>query len=117
MSQINMKKAEVMGQIKTMPEYQETSVQVKEGKVAIDNPDDFKNALFDIQTMIDDPKEKFVIVTEKLFNYLSKKHKTEYLTYGDPGIKVYKEGTKEDIDKKDNLSAEQYHNYMTKGQW
>lgn len=112
-----LRKAEAMGQIKTLPDKIETPVEVKEAKTAIDNPDDFKAALFDVQTDSEKFEEKFLIVTEKLFNYLAKKHKTEYLTYGDPGVRVYKEGTKAGIDKKESLNAEQYHNLVTKGSW
>jgi len=50
--------------------------------------------------------EDYLIVDERIFQAVGKGVKTNYLTYGDPGIKVYLEGTKEKCDKADNRKVD-----------
>ena len=56
-------------------------------------------------------------VNEKLFSYLAKNSNGSYITYGSPGVKVYKEGSKEETDKFESLSAESLLNIKPKNAW
>lgn len=107
-----LKDGEASGKIRTMPEakIQET-FEIEKPKV-ISTPDDFRIALGNAQL----DGEDYIEVDEKLFKYLLKNNKSKYLTYGDPGIKVYLAGTKGMYDLEDKMSAEQYHEYITKKQ-
>lgn len=73
--------------------------------MVIDNPEDFRVKVGQAQM----EGVKFLTVTEKLFNYYCKSA-DDYFTYGEPGIKVYKEGTREKSETKDSRTAEQAMN-------
>jgi hypothetical protein len=45
--------------------------------------------------------EDYLVVNERVFNAIGRGVKSPYLTYGNPGIKVYLEGTKEKCDSFD----------------
>ncbi len=110
-SQTVFKKAEALGEIKTHPVVQDQLPEVKEEtEPVIDNPEDFRIALGNAQM---DGKE-FIEVSPKLYSYLLKNAKSPYITYGDPGIKVYKAGTREDIEREEAMSAEMRAEYLTK---
>lgn len=49
--------------------------------------------------------EDYLVVDQKVFNAIGRGVKTNYLTYGNPGIKVYLEGTKEKCDTFDRRTA------------
>lgn len=99
------KDAEALGHIKTMPEYTEPKMADTPGEDVIDDPDSFRMAVAHAQMEGID----HVIVTEKVMKYLLRGHKGVSLTYGDPGVRVYLQGTKEDLDRKEKLSAEAFH--------
>jgi hypothetical protein len=102
--------AEANGQIRTLPEVA-TLDAITEPKLEIlDTADDFRTAIGNAQMEGID----HVIVTERLFKYLIKNQTTRYLTYGDPGVKVYKEGTKKECDKEDKMNAEAYGDMLGK---
>lgn len=106
------KEAEAVGQIKTMPETFDI-IQDKgpeQSHEFIDTPDKFQQAVGNAQLDGLD----FIEVEEKLFKHLIKNSKTEYLTYGKPGVKVFLRGTRDQILKKDGLNAEMYHELVTK---
>lgn len=108
-----LRKAQIKGEIATLPESMAAEEEKPEEKKAavIDDPHSFQAAIAEAQMEGGD----HVIVSEKLFQFLLKKAKgNRYLTYGNPGIKVYCEGTKEACDVEDEMSAESYHNYIMK---
>ena len=102
-----VKTAEALGHIKRMPEAKE---ELKEEALedVLSNPEEFRAAIGSAQM---DGKE-FVEVTEDLFKFLIRKQKTRYITYGDPGIKVYIHGTREEIENEDMMNAEDHHTYV-----
>lgn len=102
--------AESLGEIVTMPEINEAVVETKEPPTVIDNPEEFRMAIGQAQMA----GEEYIEVGEKLFKYLLKNSKSKYLTYGDPGVKVYLQGTREKYDKEDNMTAEQFAEYEGK---
>jgi hypothetical protein len=102
--------AEILGEIHTMPEIDESVIDPKEVPEVIDNPEDFRMAVGQAQMEGLD----YVEVGEKLFRYLLKNSKSKFLTYGDPGLKVYLVGTREQLEKEQKMSAEDYHEYLSK---
>ena len=103
--------AESLGEITTMPEINEEVVKSEDEKSEIiDNPQDFRMAVG--QAAMEG--QEYIEVSEKLFKYLLKNSKSKYLTYGDPGIKVYLAGTREEIEREERMSAEQYAEYISK---
>lgn len=109
--QKSFKDAEALGELKTMPELaDEASTQDIDLEKPLENPDDFRMGIAHAQM----EGRGYVEVTEKLFKYLLKRAKSEYLTYGDPGIKVFLQGTREGIEERERMNAEQYNEYVTK---
>lgn len=110
--QKSFKQAEALGQIKTVAEVPEEAVeqQFEQSYSIIDSPDKFQSAIGNAQ--LDDLD--YIEVEEKLFKHLVKNSKTKYLTYGKPGIKVYKRGTREEIEAEESMSAEAYHDLLGK---
>ena len=105
------KESESRGHIKSLKAKKEDPVEVTPtSELAIDNPEDFRMAIGNAQMEGLD----YIEVTEKLFSYLVKNNKTNYLTYGEPGIKVFKVGTREEIQRLENMSAEEHLNYTIK---
>jgi hypothetical protein len=87
-----------------MPEIDEKVVALEEPKKIIDSPEEFRLAIGQAQMEGEDSME----VGEKLFKYLLKNSKSPYLTYGDPGIKVYLAGTREKYEREDAMNAEAF---------
>ena len=104
------KESEALGHIKTMPEHIETKPQTINEVEVIDDPEAFRMAI--AQAQMDGIDH--VIVSERVMKYLSRGHNITSLTYGDPGVRVYLVGTKEDTDRKERLTAEQFHEVQTK---
>lgn len=102
--QESFKDAEANGHIKTLPEITETVVESKIPENITDNAEDFRLAIGRAQMDGLD----YVEVSERLFNYLVKNQKTNYLTYGSPGIKVFKTGTRDQILREEKLNAEEF---------
>jgi hypothetical protein len=103
--------AESLGEIRTMPEINEKAIgPVAELPEVIDNPEDFRMAIGNAQMN----GAEYVEVGEKLFKYLLKNSKSKYLTYGAPGIKVYKAGTREQYEREDKMTAEAFAEYEAK---
>lgn len=67
---------------------------------------DFDAAVMDIHRNITDHDDPSLEVTEELFGALTKGQKTNYLTYGSPGIKVFLAGTRAQIEIDEALPAE-----------
>lgn len=109
-SRTDFTKAEALGHIQTMPELTEaTKVEVPKSDV-IDNPEDFRMAIAEAQMAGAD----HVVVSERVLKYLLRGNKSESLTYGEPGIRVFLEGTKDEIERVERFSAEQYHEHHIK---
>lgn len=107
----DFRQAEALGHIKTMPEVEQQQELTEEVKPAvIDSPDDFRMAVAEAQMAGVD----HLVVSERVMKYLLRGNKSEYLTYGDPGLKIFLEGTKEEIERRERMSAEQYHEYYMK---
>lgn len=101
----DFQKLEALGHIKTMPE-PEAEMVVEEPKVGvIDSPEDFRMAVATAQMEGVD----HLIVTKRVFDYLLRGNKSESLTYGDPAVRIFLEGTKEEIERKEKMTAEQVH--------
>jgi hypothetical protein len=111
-NQTKFENAEALGDLKTLPFEEEDLADVVGDDVAeiISKPIEFQMAIGHAQMEGKD----FVEVTPELFQYLVKKAKTKYLTYGDPGVKVYKAGTREEIEREENMNAEHYHEHIMK---
>jgi hypothetical protein len=99
----DMAVAESLGHIKTMPVAKTNILAEEFNDKVVDNPEDFRVAIGHAQLSGKD----YIEVSEPLFNYLVKNNQTEYLTYGSPGVKVFKEGTKDKILNMENLPPEE----------
>jgi hypothetical protein len=106
----SFEEAESKGIIQSMPEMVEGPVVTGDTPEVIDNPEDFRMAVGNAQMNGEDSIE----VSEKVFNYIIKNNKTKYFTYGSPGIKVYKVGTKCELDREESMGAEAYHEMITR---
>jgi hypothetical protein len=103
--------AESMGEIHTMPEIDESMLNIDKQEVTyVDDPESFRMAIGSAQMN----GEEFIEIGPTLFKYLLKSAKSRYLTYGSPGIKIYLKGTREELEKEEKMSAEQYLDYDTK---
>lgn len=113
------KRAQIMGELKTMPDVQQTVVEQKEEQKPVETMDEFRQAIWEIQTSSDlKADEKFITVSDKVFDLIVKKREhIKMITYDNPGVKVYRQGAKKELDLIDSLTAEQYHNYKSKGSY
>lgn len=69
----------------------------------LDNLEEFRLAVSQAQI----EGIKHLTVSDKLFAYLTKNSNDLYITYGDPGLKLYREGLKDKAEKRDSRTAEQ----------
>lgn len=102
--------AEALGHITTMPEVKEQPMVADTKSDVIDNPEEFRMAVANAQMEGVD----HVVVTEKVLKYLLRGNKSESLTYGDPGVRVFLEGTKDEIERVERMNAEQFHEHYIK---
>jgi len=96
----------------TQMEKHKTTHHVKD--IGIDNYDDFRNALANAQFRIKSGVSDHIEVSERLFRELVSGQETPYLTYGDPGIKIYIKGTKSSIDTLEKMSAQEHYEHTMK---
>jgi hypothetical protein len=109
------KDAEALGSIKTGPVIPEPVIEVAEPSTIISDPTAFQYAIGKAQMeMQEGGGDGVVEVSKELFSYLVKNQKTPYLTYGNPGVKVYLEGTREKCEIHDSLSAEDAYSRAVK---
>lgn len=80
----------------------ETKPVEAKSDVVIDNPADFREALSQAQLH----EVEYLVVSPKLFAYLSNNKETPWINYGEPCVRVYKEGTKDDCDVCESLSPD-----------
>lgn len=75
----------------------------------IDSPEEFRNAVSQAQMNNQD----FLTVSPRMFKYLIKDEKLNSFTYGQPGIQVFKDGTREDVEREQDMSADYYYKHMS----
>lgn len=86
------------------PKTQAETIKVDDG--VIDNYHALDAAMLNVQR---GESKEYLEVTPDFFAALTKGTKTNYLTYGSPGIKVYVQGSKGDIDREESMTCEQKH--------
>ena len=104
----DLNKGEALGQIKSMkqaPEKEAPKQVTDETNGIIDNAEEFRMAIGNAQM----ENLEYVEVSERLYKFLLKNRESNYLTYGDPGIKVYRAGTKKKCDREDNMPPERLY--------
>lgn len=107
----DFKRAEAIGQIKTMPTQAEpVGIAEPEAEGVVSTPHDFQAAIGRCQMEGPD----YLEVSDKLFSFLVKGQKTDSLTYGKPAIRVFRAGTRDAVLKIERLNAEQYHEFAMK---
>lgn len=104
-SKSDFRTAEALGHIKTMPEHVEAPKDDIKDDGVIDDPEEFRMAIANAQLEGID----HVVVSERVMKYLMRGHRGTSLTYGDPGVRVFLKGTKEDTERMEKLSAEAFH--------
>lgn len=77
-------------------------------EMGIDNYDDLNEAVMDIHRNIDRHDEPSLEVTEKLFSALTRGKVANSLTYSDPGVRIFKTGTSDQILKEEKMLAEDF---------
>lgn len=85
-----------------------SQTSTKKEVTALDNYRDFDEALMAIHRDPDMHDDPYLEVTEKLFLSLTKGQKTPYLIVGNPGVRVFKVGTKNQIEGEEDMTAEAY---------
>lgn len=85
---------------------QATTKETKKDE-GISSYDAFEKAIMKAHAMAE--SDPHLIVSEELFQALANGRKTNYLTYGSPGVKVYRAGTKADIDAEENMGLVEFH--------
>ena len=101
------KDAEALGKINTMPELKHTPAVEEPNTEVITDPTQFQMAIARAQFDGID----HVIVDKNVLMSLLRGNKGVSLTYGNPGVRVYLEGTKESCEDIEKLSAEAYHEH------
>lgn len=80
----------------------------------INTTQDFHLAVEQAQVERIDSLEVTDELFKKLFHHVYKENTQLYVTYGSPGIKVYREGKKAECDKLESMTAEQSADYLAK---
>lgn len=80
----------------------------------IDNYDEFNEAILDIHRNITEYHDPSLEVSEKFFLALTKGKDLRSMTWGDPGVRIFKSGTMDEILSEENLPAEQYRDLEIK---
>ncbi len=104
----DLRLGEAKGEVKTLPKFEDIQKTEKILESVIDSPEEFRTAIGRCQM----DRVDHIEVTERMFEYLVKGHATPYLCYGNPGIKVYRVGTKPENDRLERMSAEDYSRYL-----
>jgi len=105
--------SEALKEIKPLPMVHEPKEKEKPEVEIIDDPESFRMAIGHAQmAKSEGTGDGCIEVSERMFKYLIRNQKTRYITYGDPGIKVYLAGTRAEMDKEDMMNCEEYSKYM-----
>jgi hypothetical protein len=83
-----------------------TKKQTELKVLEIDNHDDFNAAVLEAHTNIDDDPYPVLEVSERFFNALAKGKKIDSLTFGHPGVRVFKTGTADEILDQEKMPAD-----------
>jgi hypothetical protein len=70
--------------------------------IVIENPSDFREALSQAQLHGID----YVVVSKKMFAYLTNNKETPWINYGEPCVRVYCEGTKDYHESNEGLNPD-----------
>jgi hypothetical protein len=92
----------------------QTNTKKQKEPGALDNYRDFDEALMAIHRDPEMHDEPFLEVTEELFSALTRGQKTPYLTVGQPGVKVFKIGTRDSIESEEAMPAEAFRDLEIK---
>jgi hypothetical protein len=112
---LDFKDAEMFGKIKTAPSIPTQPVPKVEEDVVVETPSDFQEAVARAQFAVTEGDGKdYVVVNERLFRYIMKNQPGNYLTYGEPGVKVYLAGKKDEVDMIEAMTAEEFATYQSK---
>ncbi len=96
------KTSEALGELATMPAMQTLNEKEKpKDKKIASTPDEFRTALWEAQF----DGTGTVEVTDELYHFIIKNNPTESFTYGNPGVRVFKQGTKDVILNKERKPA------------
>lgn len=80
----------------------------------IDNHGDFNEALLEAQGNVEHEPNPYLEVTEKFFLALSKGKSIQSMTYGDPGVRIFKFGMAEEILSYESLPADKHRDLEIK---
>jgi hypothetical protein len=69
----------------------------KEKEVGINNHDDFNQALLECQAQIESEPYPMLEVAPEFFKALTKGRDLPSITYGNPGVRIFKIGTMDDV--------------------
>lgn len=75
---------------------------------AIDTHEAFNEALLEAQANIVDNPYPTIEVTDRLFQALAKGRSADSMTYGDPGVRIFKVGKMDQILKEESMTADQH---------
>lgn len=87
----------------------QTSIKKEAQKeLAIDNYDDFNAAILDLHTHIDEDPRPTLEVSERFFLALAKGRPINSMTYGNPGVRIFKKGMMDQILSEERMPAEKH---------
>lgn len=78
-------------------------------ELGINSTDEFNLAILEKQANIDEEPYPMLEVSEPVFKAITKGRLVNSITYGDPGVRVFKAGTMDDILDSEEISAEKRH--------
>jgi hypothetical protein len=107
--QSDLSNAEMMGNLPTLPSAVDpvTLIPVKEVEKIVDDAHEFEVELARARM-----EKKSVTISDRLWGFIVNNQQTPYLMY--KGVRVFRPGTKEIIEKEMAMSADDYHNYITR---
>ncbi len=97
--------SDTKGEFKPLPEAIVPQDDVVEENPVVQTPEMFSHAL----SMAQMEGRDYLDVSERVFKYLVRNNKTDSITVGNPGVRVFIEGTREKILSLENLSIEEYN--------
>lgn len=104
--------AQARGDLHAMPERPDIVKSEAPAEVVIDNPEEFRRAVGMAQ--MSRKADAHVVVSEALFSFLSGNQKTRYMTYGSPGVRVFKPGDRESVLDIERMTHEEYAQYVSR---
>jgi hypothetical protein len=77
-------------------------------ETGINTYEDFQQAVMEIHQNIDQYENPILEIGEKLFGAIAKGKQIDSMTYGDPGIRLFKVGTKQRILDEEKMPADKF---------